>query len=616
MATQEKRGPLTLTELEAIWRGSIDSDFYEQATTSESYERITQAFEVYERVSQAADRTFEALYLLEWSGKTGEPASGPANAEVDLTFTRTKAFEIPIILKAGQVVVEEVQNDWGTNGPVPIKTGRQYVLIEDAVFFPGDAGPITARARATRPGYGYNNPVPGSLAGIVQLAPSFTNDNATVTIPLDAIAYARTLTPELVADNEPDVPIPAHVGQYFTVFGANKHTMRVKNYQGPDPSHHIGATVGLQRIGVASAVSGWTIIVGDDVIFLDPATSAVKGWGTVRYVRDDGTTMRVLLEVAAGTFNVADILSGAAAGTGFATYFVPTQVLWLDAPINESSVSWTAMSWTTALGLLVTNNASPTGGRIGTLDTIGGERNIKRTTGEDDTSYRPRVAEVADTVSPAALIRGLNKVARVGWTYLEAGGSDFPFPGFFYDHDAYGYDVLALSGGSLTGAFLFDELVELRDVATLRVYATGWWAANMGGAQPSTSFTMVRKWGDGAHAGDANVFVVGLQSGATWNPSGAVIDTTIGTALGSLRVLFGYEQFRGYFFVDVEPSGAGEFGFAYDNHPRGFYDARPFNAFYDGFPYQASRLYWAIVSEMNKKKAGGVGWELRLKQKL
>lgn len=76
------------------------------------------------------------------------------------------------------------------------------------------------------------------------------------------------------------------------------------------------------------------------------------------------------------------------------------------------------------------------------------------------------------------------------------------------------------------------------------------------------------------------------------------------------KVVLNYEEFRAFFLVGVPRLSLGEFGFFYDDGPFGFYDAAPFNAFYDGFPLEAAIIYRNIWDAVNKARAGGVGFAL------
>ena len=79
MTIDSKQGPLSAADLQAIWESSVD-DSYSQpivlAGEGKGFEVYTQAFAQVERLSQAVDYTTQALYILPWSGQSGEPAAG------------------------------------------------------------------------------------------------------------------------------------------------------------------------------------------------------------------------------------------------------------------------------------------------------------------------------------------------------------------------------------------------------------------------------------------------------------------------------------------------------------------------------------------------------------
>lgn len=76
------------------------------------------------------------------------------------------------------------------------------------------------------------------------------------------------------------------------------------------------------------------------------------------------------------------------------------------------------------------------------------------------------------------------------------------------------------------------------------------------------------------------------------------------------KVVLSYDEFRAFMLIGVPRLSLGEFGFFYDDGPFGFYDAAPFNAFYDGFPLESAIIYRNIFDAVNKARAGGVGFDL------
>ena len=70
-----------------------------------------------------------------------------------------------------------------------------------------------------------------------------------------------------------------------------------------------------------------------------------------------------------------------------------------------------------------------------------------------------------------------------------------------------------------------------------------------------------------------------------------------------------YADFRAYFMVGVPRTGLGEFGFAYDAHPLGFYDIAPLADYYDGSPAGEGAFNQGLWNDVTARKAGGVGFD-------
>jgi hypothetical protein len=113
--------------------------------------------------------------------------------------------------------------------------------------------------------------------------------------------------------------------------------------------------------------------------------------------------------------------------------FVPNLVDTV-GPLLTGAVDWRLLGWAEHFGVSLTNEAEPAGGRDPVLDELGDERRVYRATGESDDSYRERVAEPADTISPNAIRRAGNAVMVPlgGQVCLREVGSAL-LPGLFYD---------------------------------------------------------------------------------------------------------------------------------------------------------------------------------------
>lgn len=110
------------------------------------------------------------------------------------------------------------------------------------------------------------------------------------------------------------------------------------------------------------------------------------------------------------------------------------------------------------VGLLVDQPAAMTGGRHGWLDAIGRDRNVARQPLEDDESYRDRIVELADVVSPGAILRAAARVLTplgIPFRLLEA-RDPLGLRGFILDFDPFDF------GDILDGAVLLDADHEVR----------------------------------------------------------------------------------------------------------------------------------------------------------
>lgn len=604
MTTPRGEGPLSWQDLEALWVGATDPGYVQKIREGGAYEAYLQMFRQLARVSLAVDRTFESNFLLPWSGQTDEPASGAAFSHVELTFARTKRLAEPLILAAGHVFVEEETDDAGPLGRSPVLTGRRYVLEADVVFLPGEAGPLVVEARAERPGRGYDNPLPGALKVVSQPGAGFTNDRARLAYTNPGILL-RDASEGLVllADNQPDVPIPEHRGQYVVLGGTN--ALRVFDYGPPNLllSPPSGGAFTLARHQVFFSTMGAAFVVGEEVE-LKTSLAVTSGWARVERVRDDGggaTTTALLLK------NGSAPLGGSATGMQSGESGAVDRLVWLDQAAADAATSWRVLDWVEDFGLTVSNALSPSGGRLDILDTVGAERRIPRASSEGDDPYRLRVAEVADLVCPNAIRRALYKtLPGVGWEFWEAGQETFP--GFYFDLDAWDLDFLILAGiDSMTGAFLDGEPVE--QVSSAGIISIGRMVVALtpppilpGLPLAATPIGLTRARG----AFDTHSDVVGKWSGARLRPGGWEGGLRPGD---EKRLLLDYEQMRAFFFVALPDPDPGQSGFAWGDHPRAAFDAAPFDDFYDEVAPTA-KDYLLAYQTVDRIRAKGVGWEV------
>ena len=78
------------------------------------------------------------------------------------------------------------------------------------------------------------------------------------------------------------------------------------------------------------------------------------------------------------------------------------------------------------------------------------------------------------------------------------------------------------------------------------------------------------------------------------------------------KLLLDYTEFRAFFVISVPPTGGGDYGFAYDDSPTGFYDASPYTDFFDGYPVTQAAIYQQLYNSVKTVIAGGVGFDLVL----
>lgn len=637
-----KQGPLTIADLLAIWTAAVDKGYSDPllaAGEGGGLEVYTQLMAQLARASQAVDTTTQALYIRPWSGQTAPPASGEAKATVTLTFARNAFLDRPVRLAAGQVYVDEQTTDWGDPAGVEVLTGRRYVLLEDVVFLPGERGPVDVAAEAEFPGWGYNNPLPGTLQVVDQPAAGFYHDRASVVVappPSVVTQPPPQLNVFLRTVNEADTFVPEHVGQYVAfTSGANADSLaRVSSFAGPDPVANVGSVVGLEVVtAVESASVTLPLIVGELAQIKSGGTPV--GWAQIVASHAGPTMRRIGFVLLSGTVSVGNTMTGLQS-----TSVVTVSLVTANAPLAQeitppsaaagAGANWRVLDWSVDLGVTVTNALQPSGGLLGFLDALGDERGTPRAPGENDTSYRARVAEVGDVVVPNAIRRSLVRVlGSTPFCLREPVGGPL-LPGFYYDKgddngDAYDYDALVFTGtytGSppqdANGSPLYADACALRDSdGNQKVLG---WTGRIDGPGGGATLTVIRRQGLGTvaspYAFAAGDTVTSLN-GAYVFTIGAYAPDPYAT-LYRWRCYFDYVQFRAFFVVGVPRVGFGEFGFAWGalpggaNGPNNFYDVAAGPNAYDGFPAGAAAFYGRVQAAVDKARAGGVTFDLYL----
>lgn len=603
MSANFKTGPLSQADLLKLWV-SVTDQLYAQpmleAGEGHGLEVFTQQQAMMARVSEAVNRTLQAMFILPWSGESDLPARGAAFATVTLKFTRFKGFTHPVVLPAGFIVVEEVETDLAVDQPRIVKPGRLYALAEALVFMPGEAGPLTVTAVAARPGYGYNNPRPDTLVEFVQPAASFQNDGATV---------APGATTSLILSAPfPDVPVPEHVGRQILLnLGANVgKQVRVQGYAAPGVADGGSFVVTREVVLVVSVVGAF--MVGETVT---GGTSGASG----RFLKANATNL--MLDNVLGTFVAGELLTGTVSAATALVSVLPGFV-YLDTQLvaEVGTCGWEVLDFDQDLGFVVTNEASPVGGRSAMLDELGSERNIPRSPNEPDGLYRKRIATLPDVVSPNAIRRVANRVlAPIGSAVcLREVGQTFLFPGMYADAarinptalDGYAYDLdsVTLIGAKIDQFFDGERIVQNNG----GIFTFGRVTSFLPGVPPGAPVPLPAV----AQVDVANISGPGFQPGAlaVGDRSGATL--LVGLVFGGLRVTdrfkldLSYDEFRAFFLLGMPAQNLGDYGMAYDFGPADAYDV----GFADGQPLTSMQLYQSVWQAVNAAKAGGVGFDL------
>lgn len=420
-----KSGALTQEELLQIWSTvAVDERTYAAPLLSlgEGFglEFHTQVLAQLARVSFAVNTCTQACFILTHSLQSGVPASGESYATVTVSVSRTN-IQAPVTLVPKHVWFYEVQNDSDTDGPIPVTTGRRYTPIAVTTLAPGEAGPVSVLCVAERPGYGYNNPLPGTISSTPTPGYFLQNTGASL-----AVTDTSQLTLTLAIN--PDVLTPSQIGEYVVfTSGANLGKIaRITSYAAPNVGVDGGAvTLAIEYSAQSSTFSG-TLTPGQNALLYAPDGVTVLGGATIVSGRlgSDGT-YRVTYIVNYGVH--APVL-------GYVGTMRVTLATYTPAWSAAASVGWRVFQWEFDHGISVSNNASPVGGAAGALDLLGSERLVYRAPNEGDASYRARVAQVADVVSPNAILRGANGILHpygVDATLREVGSAQLP--GLYYD---------------------------------------------------------------------------------------------------------------------------------------------------------------------------------------
>ena len=614
-------GAYTFEELLAVLKSAADPEYlrpFFEAGYGSGLEAFEALLAVMQRVDEAINRTTQALYIRPWSGQTAPPAMGQVFATLEVQFTRTHRADLPMTLGAGAVLFEEVEIDAGETGGIEVRTGRRFTLTRDLTFLPGETGPLTAHVVSMRPSFGDANIAPGKLRGIYQPGATFQNTRATV---VQTPSVAR-----LQVQPEPDVIVPEHVGQYLEfVGGANSGVVRrIVGYERADPSVPHGGVALLAGTFVGRSVStvpAGSFVIGETVEQYDTLGPTLIARGIVLAVSTSGPPWYIIVEHNNGAFQASAGTIGPIVGVQSSATFPVEDVTDTGKLTPElETAAWRIVPWAEGMGLCIANTGVATPGAIGVLDALGAERGIDRAPNEDDDSYRKRIAEIADVVSPNAIRRIGNRI-WAPWgaeICLREVGSAL-LPGLYCDGSpgnpldlsryAYDFDGLLMSGAKV-GEFFDGELVVQDNGGThttARVTST-LVAAPIGSPVPHPgvlTLEVANVRGPGFQVG---LPIVGDVSGAVFTPAAIQYGLRIEDRF---KLNLNYTEFRAFFLIGVPPSSLGEFGVPFDApHPYNAFDAAPYLVFFDGFATTAAELYRATWQSIDRARAGGVSFDL------
>jgi hypothetical protein len=635
-------GPLQQSDLLAIWQSVMDDSYTEpfiQAGDGNGLEAWRQVFAQLARVSQAVDTSMQSLFILPWSGQTAAPAAGPSKATTTLALSRTGLLHQPLVLGAGLVWVDEVAPDWSPTGTQEITTGLRYTFVNDVVFEPGESGPILAEIVAERPGWGYNNPLPGTLSALEQPGTLYTNVGAAITnsLPSLPVSAQSIASAQLIVQDVPHVVIPAHVGQYFLILaGTNAGAIaRAITFRAAQPvaSTPDGGAVRLELLFSVHASlftpyssSPFELFASGELVAVVQSAVTI-GYATLKDALLVGGIVKTSLVMRCGTIAPGAVLTGTQSGATATVDLVYANASTLVTTSSlPSTEQWRVLDWVQDWGITVSNAEQPTGGVAGVLDLLGRERNLPRIASEDDDAYRQRIATIADVVTPNAVMRVLNKTLTplgIDWSFREAGSPQLP--GFFFDEDAYDYDAQYFTGVAATGFVPNEPVTQTLGgvvargkllLKTLPPSGAPFVAGNAGATGHSAGLSVIGVSGLGYMGRQfvAGVPIVGEISGATATP------TTVTGGLSDAnawRVWLDFLRMRGYFLVTVQRVGTGEFGFGWGSTVSGvgaladWWDAGPnWNDFYDGSANGAAPTYLAAYHGIDAIRAAGVYFEL------
>jgi hypothetical protein len=588
-------GYYTRQQLLDIWEAGTDETYSKPFITKgdgEGLEAFTQAFQQFERVSLASMNSFQSMFIFPWSGQTAEPASGASKATCTIEISRDDSEPSRLLFVPKGLIVEEETIDHSKDGAVTVRTGRTYSLDERVVWLSGQIGAQSVTATATFDGWGGNNPEAGDIKYIQQFGAGLSSSG--VVIPQEP---ASTVTAALGGDGFSK----QQVGQYLSFAGGYNAGVirRISGYLGSTTSDN--GTIAVESFLVLNTSAPTVDFqVGEDVVH-----SISGARGQVLYY--NSTSGLLAIDRKAGVFttsgspSITGDISGASASLDSSDPQDQLVAL-IVGPITGTFQTYETItqggSGATGLfairignvvyikpnpGALFNSTGLLTGGASGATATPTALGYDPMLMPEDGTTL---VWEALDWFSSLG-ISASNVAQPTGGraAMLDAiGDGDRGLPRIEGESDSdyrqrIGTPVDVVSPNAIRRAIVkgLDPLgVEgcFREVGQLSLQ--GFYYDVPATNAPTQAF---------AYDMDPS-----LRPEDRW------------------KVYLDYTSFRAFFLVGIPPTGEGEFGFAYDNHPLGFYDTDALS-FYDGYAVETQARLKALWADINNKKAGGVGFE-------
>ena len=435
---QPDNGGLTDDELLDLWKSVTDPGYHQPILEKPDGggDEVKAMLAIARETTRVVDASTQSLYILPWSGQTGEPSHTARVATGILQISRvpTSLFPawVPVVWLGGQFIVDHVGIEWSDEGALEVSTGRRYMLSASiSSLGPGDLGPYLYPARAEKAGASYNRPGPDTIRQPIQAGAGLTNVALSTSAPFPNANWL-TLAPA------PDLLSDAQAGQYVRLSAPAAvagQVRRVISYQPPNDSS-TGGVATLDTVGVFKFGSLVGAFQSGEEVF--QASTGARGY---------------LVSLANGHFALeqflgAPFVAAAVVGSFSGATATITEVVRSCALPVAANVTWTVLDWELDVGLIVTNPEPFSGGRLPVLEELGAERNVFIASNEPEEIYRKRVASAADVVSPNALLRQTNRILspyggrgclrEVGYAKL---------PGLFFDADP---------DGNPAHAFAFD----------------------------------------------------------------------------------------------------------------------------------------------------------------